>query len=324
MELIGYECSYIPVEILSATGLKPYRLLHGESRLTQAGEKYVRVDACPLVKSAIAYVLEHRDDFRCLVGGSGCDMARRLFEILGQNVDLPVLVIDNPRTDRYQIYSDEIDWLIKELGNVMGSKIAPEAIPREALRWEAARRHYRTLDAKRRARPSLIATTDLHKAAINYHKGDIEFPVFVPEKPSDKPRVYFLGSPLPYEAAGALSLFEERLRIVGDFNCGLTRFLNVNCEEPTLDGLKQAYYRQPPCIMKRPNRAFYEHVTRQIRELECSGAIAWTLDYCDSYEFELKRIEGRIGVPMLRIRSDLSFQNLAQLKTRIEAFAEML
>lgn len=324
MELIGYTCAYIPVELLAATGLKPYRLLHGEIKMAQAGEKHCRVDACPLVKSTLSYVTEHRGEFRCLVGSSGCDMARRMFDILSKTADIPTLVIDNPRTDRFAIYSDEIDWLQKELGNVTGSKITGDAIQREIQRWEAARRHYRSLDEKRRARPSLLATAEFHKAIVNYHKGEIDFPPFVSEKPSDKPRVYLLGSALPYEANPVLALFEERLRIVGDFNCGLSRFLNVNCAEPTIAGLKNAYYQQPPCIMKRPNRLFYEYVTRQIRERKCSGVIAWTLDYCDNYEFELKRLENRIGLPVLRIRSDLSFHNLAQLKTRIEAFAEML
>jgi len=324
MELIGYSCAYVPVEILSATGLKPYRLLHGEIKLAQDGEKYARVDACPLVKSNLSYVLEHREEFRCLVGSSGCDMARRMFDILGKTVDIPILVIDNPRTDRFPIYSDEIDWLHRELENIFSVKITPDIMQREIQKWEALRRHFRTLDEKRRARPSLISTTDFHRAVINYHKGDIEFPPFLPEKVSDKPRVYLAGSALPYEANPVLSLFEERLRIVGDFNCGLSRFLNVNCAEPTLTGLKKAYYNQPPCILKRPNRPFYEHVSRQLRELECAGIIAWTLDYCDNYEFELKRFEDRFGLPVLRIRSNLSFQNPAQLKTRIEAFAEML
>jgi benzoyl-CoA reductase/2-hydroxyglutaryl-CoA dehydratase subunit BcrC/BadD/HgdB len=322
--LIGYACSYIPVEILSAAGVKPYRLLHGEIKLAQDGEKLVRVDACPLVKSNISYFLEHRDEFRCLVGATGCDMARRMFDVLGDQIDIPILVMNNPRTDKFTIFNDEVDWLIRELENIFQVKITPEAIGREIEKWEAARRHYRVLDEKRSARPSLISTTDLHKAVINYHKGDIDFPPFVPEKASENHRVYFLGSALPYEANPFLALFEERLRIVGDFNCGVSRFLNVKPEEPTLTGLKQAYYGQPPCIVKRPNRPFYEYIGRRLKELQCKGIIAWTLDYCDSFEFELKRIESRFDLPVLRIRSDLSRSNLGQLKTRIEAFAEML
>jgi benzoyl-CoA reductase/2-hydroxyglutaryl-CoA dehydratase subunit BcrC/BadD/HgdB len=322
--LIGYACSYIPVEILSATGAKPYRLLHGDMKLAQDGERLVRVDACPLVKSNISYFLEHRDEFRCLVGASGCDMARRMFDVLSDQIDIPILVMNNPRTDKFTIFNEEVDWLIRELENIFQIKITPEAIGREIEKWEAARRHYRVLDEKRAARPSLITTTDFHKAVINYHKGDIDFPPFVPEKTSENHRVYLLGSALPYEANPVLAQFEERLRIVGDFNCGISRFLNVKPEEPTLSGLKKAYCGQPPCIVKRPNRLFYEYVGRRLKELQCKGIIAWTLDYCDSFEFELKRIESRFDLPVLRIRSDLSRSNLGQLKTRIEAFAEML
>ena len=114
------------------------------------------------------------------------------------------------------------------------------------------------------------------------------------------------------------------MRIVGDFNCGLSRFLNINITENNLSGIKSAYYNQPPCIFKRPNDKFYSFIEKQLNEFKCKGIVAWTLDYCDNYEFELKKIEGFFNLPVLRIRSDFSFQNLSQLRTRIKAFAEML
>ncbi len=324
MALIGYTCSYVPVEILAATGHRPYRLLNADVRLAQAGEQHVRVDACPLVKSTLAYLSEHRSDFACVVGTSGCDMSRRMYDILAETTDLPVLLLDNPRTDRFAIYNDEIDWLIRELERILSLRITSEMIRREIVAWEDARTHFRTLDRKRMARPSSISTVEFHKAVMHYHKGEIDFPPFVPEDVSDRPRVYLVGSTLPYEANPTLRLFEERLRIVGDFNCGVSRFLGVQVNEPTLADLKKAYFEQAPCILKRPNRRFYENVARAISSLDCRGIIAWTLDYCDPYEFELKRIETKLGLPVLRLRSDLSTQNLAPLRTRIEAFSEMI
>lgn len=324
MALIGYTCSYVPVEILAATGHRPYRLLHAEVRLAQDGEQYVRVDACPLIKSTLAYLSEHRTEFACVVGTSGCDMSRRMYDVLAETTDLPVLLLDNPRTDRFAMYSDEIDWLIREIERLFSLRITPEMIRREIGAWEDARTHYRALDRKRMARPSRISTAELHKAVTHYHKGEIEFPPFVPEEATDRPRVYLLGSAFPFEANSTLRLFEERLRVAGDFNCGISRFLGVQVANHSLAGLKRAYFEQPSCILKRPDHRFYEHVSRSIAGLDCRGIIAWTLDYCDPYEFELKRIESKLGLPVLRLRSDLSTQNLAPLKTRIEAFADMI
>lgn len=324
MELIGYACSYIPVELLSATGLRPYRLLHGNTDLSRQAEKYTRIDACPMVKSNISYMLNNQDIFRALVGSTGCDMSRRMFDIISETTDIPVIVLNNPRTDQPEIFNDEIDWLVKQLENLSGRKFTDDLLANEIEKWEKERDFYRKLDKKRQTLPSLISATAFHKAIINYHQGNINDHIKINEQASNNPRVYFLGSAITYESHPILEILEHDLRIIGDFNCGLSRFLNIHITENNLNGIKSAYYNQPPCIYKRPNDKFYGFVNKQLTELNARGIVAWTLDYCDNYEFEIKKIESAFNLPVLRIKSDFSFQNLSQLRTRIKAFAEML
>jgi len=323
--LIGYSCSYIPVELLSLTGFKPYRLIHGDITLSNVGENFVRVDACPLIKSNIGYVMQNRTNFTALIGSTGCDMARRMFEVLAEMTDIPAYVFNNPRTDNLQMFNNEIDQLIQYLNKFTGTTFSNELIKNEIEHWESAREKLRSLKKKRQATPSLVSTTTLHKAVINYYQGNIEqIKIDINEESSYKPRVFLIGSPVPYEASQILELIENRLRIVGDFNCGISRFLNIKIKEKTLDGIKEAYYNQPDCIFKRPNRKFYEWVNNQIKEVNCTGIIAWILDYCDNYDFELKRMEKTLHLPILKLKSDFSYQNFSQLKTRIDAFIEML
>jgi len=324
MNLIGYACSYVPVEILSATGLRPYRLLHGEINLSKKGEKAVRIDACPMVKSNIAYILENKERFAALVGSTGCDMSRRMFDVLSEYTKIPTYVVNNPRTDKAVIYSDEIDWLVRQLEHFSGKKFTEDIIRKEVCKWERMRAELRTIDEKRAARPSLIATTDLHKVMISFHQGCFENEVTFCQSPSEKPRVYILGSAITYEAGHILQMIESNLRIVGDFNCGLSRPLHIKIEEQNINGIKKSYYSQPPCLHKRPHQKYYEFIKAEIARLNCTGIIAWTLDYCDVHEFELKRIEKVFNLPVLRIRSDFSYQSNSQLRTRIEAFTEML
>ena len=324
MQVIGYACSYIPVEILSATGLRPYRLLHGEINLSHRGEKVVRIDACPMIKSNLAYVLENQDRFAALVGSTGCDMSRRMFDILSEHTKIPVYVVNNPRTDKPEIYSDEIDWLVNQLERFSQRKFTEEILGNEICRWERIRTALRKMDEKRAACPSLTSTTEFHNAMVCYHKGFCENEITLNESPSEKPRVYILGSAITYEANHILQMIESNLRIVGDFNCGLSRPLHIKIEEESIEGIKKAYYNQPPCLYKRPHHKYYEFLQSEITRLGCIGVIAWTLDYCDVHEFELQRIEKVLNLPLLRIRSDFSYQNNSQLRTRIEAFAEML
>lgn len=325
MELIGYTCLYVPVELLSATGLRPYRLLHGEINLSKQAERLVRVDACPLIKSNLNYVINNKDKFRAMVGSTGCDMSRRMFDVLGEITDIPIFLINNPRADRPHIYYNEIDWLVKQLEHLSRKTFGNDLIGQEIEKWEMARKYFREIDKKRGANPSLIATADFHKAVTNYHQASLTVGSPDLHNPSeDKPRVYLIGSAISYESQPILQLLEKDLRIVGDYNCGLSRFLNIQINDKTINGIKDAYYNQPPCIFKRPNKRFFEFIRSELERLLCTGIVAWTLDYCDNYEYELQKIESAFNLPVLRIKSDFSFQNLSQLRTRISAFAEML
>ncbi len=324
MQVIGYSCSYIPVEILSATGLRPYRLLHGEIDLSKRGEKVVRIDACPMVKSNLAYVLENQEKFAALVGSTGCDMSRRMFDVLSEHTNIPVYVINNPRTDKPAIYSDEIIWLVKQLEHFSNKRFTDEIIKKEISTWETMRDESRTIDEKRAAHPSLLSTTDFHKIMVAYYQGSVEKEIIHFSRSPEKPRVYMLGSAITYEAGHILQMIEANLRIVGDFNCGLSRALHLKIEGQSIDAITKAYYNQPPCAYKRPHQKYYDFLQAEISRLDCIGIIAWTLDYCDVHEFELQRIEKVFNLPVLRIRSDFSYQGNSQLKTRIEAFGEML
>ena len=324
MDLIGYTCSYIPVELVSATGLRPYRLLHGDINLSKEGEKTVRVDACPLVKSNLSYIIKNKNKFAALIGSTGCDMARRMYDVAGELTDLPVYVINTPRTDNPTIYNEEIDWLVKQLEHLSGREFHNKLLSSEINIWEKIRSRYHSIDQMRAASPSLVSTTEFHRAIAHYYQGEVDTKPEITEHVSDKPRVFLIGSSISYEANSILELIEQELRIVGDFNCGLSRILNIKITERSLAGLKEAYYDQPPCIFKRPNVKFYDWIRTKIAELDCVGIVAWTLDYCDIYEFEMSTIEKSFDLPVLRIRSDFSYQNLSQLRTRIAAFGEML
>lgn len=330
MGLIGYSCSYIPPELLALTGQRPYRLLHGNIALASAGEQFLRVDACPLVKAGVAYVAAQRREFALIIGSTGCDMNRRMCEVIAQTAGVPTYIFNNPRTRNRDIFDEEIDLLIAALERFSGRQFGPEALRVEIQRWEGARSILRAANAARGAPVATLSTADLMRMVHLFHQGELDRIDSAGATSGDasllrtRPRVYLTGSPFTYEMIGLIELLERSLHICGDDNCGLTRMLTVQLTAPTLAGLKKAYYDQPPCIMMRPNQGFYEHVRNEIKRRACRGVVAWTLDYCDNFEFELAEMERSLGVPLLRLRSDLSTQNLGPLRTRIEAFAEML
>ncbi len=325
MELIGYSCSYIPVELLSATGLKPYRLLHGDLSLSQKGEEIVRVDACPLVKSNLGFIIQNQKKFACIIGSTGCDMSRRMIEAIRFKTGIPVYIFNNPRTDNFEIFSNEIDMLVRELEQFFRRRFDRGLIQQECERLEKIRRKLLPIDARRRANPSVLSTTTFQKIMTHYLQGNFsDIKLEIPDEMSYQPRIYLLGSPVSYESGPIIELIEKRLRICGDFNCGLSRSLYINLTEKTIEGLKKAYFNQAPCIFKRPNKGFYEWVEKDLKDTKSTGIIAFVLDYCDNFDFEIAKMERRFSLPILKLKGDFSLQNISQLKVRIDAFIEVL
>jgi benzoyl-CoA reductase/2-hydroxyglutaryl-CoA dehydratase subunit BcrC/BadD/HgdB len=320
---IGYTCPHIPVEIISATGLKPYCLLHGDLELMDRGTDYMRIDACPLVRSNIAHILQESDRYAALVGSIGCDMSRRLFDVIGEHTNIPTYVLHMPRTDNFQIFSDEIDWLVERLEHQFNMSIKEKCIS-EINKWETLRSGFRAMERKRYIGTPLLTTSVFHAAASTYYQGTPLVTAIQPQTNSNGPRVYIVGSECSYESTDFLRLLEENLSIVGDNVCGLSQFLNVRIKNKSLHGIKETYYTQIPCIYRHPHTAYYDYVLSQLKERSCDGVIGFTLDYCDHYEFELKKMEEIFGLPLLRIRTDYAREKVGQLKTRIAAFGEML
>ncbi|MHB8918004.1 MAG: 2-hydroxyacyl-CoA dehydratase, partial [Desulfocucumaceae bacterium] len=81
------------------------------------------------------------------------------------------------------------------------------------------------------------------------------------------------------------------------------------------------------CACFTPNRGRMEKLLSLAEEYRADGVIHCALTFCDPYAVEANRVEkvlGERGIPLLRIDTDYSQGDSEQLKTRIEAFLEMI
>ena len=70
-----------------------------------------------------------------------------------------------------------------------------------------------------------------------------------------------------------------------------------------------------------------QDILELIKEFQVDGVIFYTLSFCQPYEMESIQLEKSLkaaGIPVLSISTDYSSDDEGQLKTRIEAFLEML
>jgi benzoyl-CoA reductase/2-hydroxyglutaryl-CoA dehydratase subunit BcrC/BadD/HgdB len=130
--------------------------------------------------------------------------------------------------------------------------------------------------------------------------------------------------PFVVESSGAI--------IVGEESCIGTRNTRDLVDESaeSLEGMLEAIaerYMRIDCACFTPNAERLEHIVELARDLKADGVIHHGLSFCQPYAIEAFKVEKALkdaGIPMLSLETDYSMEDVEQLKTRVEAFVEML
>ncbi|MDP3063246.1 MAG: 2-hydroxyacyl-CoA dehydratase family protein, partial [Chloroflexota bacterium] len=81
------------------------------------------------------------------------------------------------------------------------------------------------------------------------------------------------------------------------------------------------------CACFTPNDERLDDIVRLAREYQADGVVHYNLQFCHTYANEAIKVEkalAREGIPLLRIETDYSSEDEGQLRTRVDAFLEML
>ena len=86
-------------------------------------------------------------------------------------------------------------------------------------------------------------------------------------------------------------------------------------------------YMNIHCACFTPNEERLDDIVRLAKEYQVDGVMHYNLQFCHTYANEAFNVEKRLekeGIPLLRIETDYSDEDAGQLRTRIEAFLEMI
>lgn len=118
-------------------------------------------------------------------------------------------------------------------------------------------------------------------------------------------------------------------RVVGDDLCTGTRqfWELVEPDSDPLTALSRYYLGRTPCPRMKDAQRRFDHVFRLIDEFRADGVIFYTLKFCDPFLYDIPVLKSQLGargIPSLLLESDYTPGTLGRVKTRIQAFIEML
>ncbi|MFL5284003.1 MAG: 2-hydroxyacyl-CoA dehydratase subunit D [Rhodopila sp.] len=145
------------------------------------------------------------------------------------------------------------------------------------------------------------------------------------------PRLMIAGSLMADGDRRLVDLIEGDIgaRVVAEDHCtGLRPFTHVLAEPgDPFEALANGYLDQAPCARMKPLDDGLESTVSIARDYDVDGIVYVYLKFCACYGVSklafIERLRAE-NIPVLEISSDYSVSDVGQLKTRVEAFIEVL
>ncbi|HBJ2610246.1 3-hydroxyacyl-ACP dehydratase [Clostridium botulinum] len=350
-KVVGTFCVFVPEEIIVAAKAISVGLCAGSQFWIEDGEKVLPRNMCPLIKAfmgaKIGGTCPYFQSCDMVIGETTCDGKKKAWEILDEYV--PVHVMDLPQMKRdkdFKKWGEEINDLIKKVEEITGNKITVEALKEGIRVTNAKRRALKRLYDLRKYKPSPISGLDcLLITQIAFYDDPKRFTEKVHElcdeleeriknsQESNKKRILITGTPMALPNWKLHSIIESLdAEVVVEETCTGTRYFEgeVSEEGETLEELIKNLadrYLNINCACFTPNTGRIDDIIKYTKEYEADGVIDTNLSFCHTYAAEHRDVEAKLkeeNISIMHIETDYSTEDLGQIKTRVEAFLEMI
>ncbi len=341
-KVLGYFCTYTPIELIHAAGFVPVRILGGGTTIERAAS-LTPTFICPYLRQALEKALRGEYDFLSgLIQGYTCDVACGLINIWELNIPgelyhtVPLPYQDSADARKY------FRQVLGELGerlNGIGGRLTDEALAASLDLYGEIRRLslelYRLRSQGRLALPAadllvvvqaglvtppedyLPMLKDFVAAAEDQPSAQVSgVPVLVSGSVIDEPRVLEI-----LEASGG--------RVVGDDLCtGLRGFSPPTGRgEDPIDRLMDRHFKRFPCPARMKAQERAPVLVDLVKGSRAKGVVFFLQKFCTPHLADLPVVLDALqaeGVRGLVVEMEETGFNEGQLRTRVESFLEML
>ncbi|MBI2876944.1 MAG: 2-hydroxyacyl-CoA dehydratase [Candidatus Tectomicrobia bacterium] len=360
-KVVGWLCTYTPEEILYAAGMLPIRI-RGNPSGGSLGDTYLQSNMCPYARSCIGEAVEgHYGFLDGLVAVHTCDAICKLYDVWRIYAKSPAsFILDHPHkasslSDRY--HRKQLEKFLRAVEEWAGRPVTEAALEEAMTVYRENRAllrrlyHYRRWDFPPLRGSEILrileAGTQMPKEEHNrllrqllevLESRPAEAAKEGPQAVGRGPRLVISGSLL--EGPELLQIIEESGGVVvSDDLCTGTRYFwdeippegrsagEESGRDRQLAALNRYYMDKIPCACMHLEDRRLQHLLRMVKEFDAQGVILYGLIFCDTFGYDFvehrKQLE-EAGIPVLQLETDYSSQALGQLKTRIQAFLEMI
>jgi len=350
--IVGMFCAYTPKELIYAAGAYPVSLCATSEETIPDAEKHLPKNLCPLIKASYGFAITDKCPYMyfsdLVVGETTCDGKKKMYELLEEIKDTHVMQLPQSQDKDHaiKVWRNEVEHFISILEKKFSSKVTTESLEdaiklcneeRDVLKefyslgkltppplsgydmFQVLNGANFTFDKKKQNEELREIIKDLRK---KHELGESKVSV-------DAPRILITGCPIGGVADKIIKTIEDAGAVVVAYeNCSGAKNLEVKVDETKdpIDAIAEKYLNIP-CSVMSPNNGRGELLEKMVEEYKVDGVIDVILQACHTYNVEthkMKEVVKKGEASYMSIETGYSPSDLGQIKTRIEAFLEIL
>lgn len=343
----------VPEELIYACDMIPIRLAWGgDNRLAELGANYISTQSCFFLRQSTGLLAEGTNPYLqqldALISDTTCTQLQRVASLFGHFFNLPAMQIGFPKdpaqpaSRRY--FLAEVQHLAERLEALSGVRLDESRLAAAIRLYRQIAETTRELFRRAAAPDCALAWTEVLAAVragqvLDRAQYLALLQELLHESPArglaktSRPRVLLAGSPIVCGDDKLIDLIQNAgAEIVGDLLwSGSANYVDFDYAGSSLADLAAAYLdRLPhaalPCMELASDRRLLA-----LRELaqttQADGIVYYSLRYCDAFSFKLQATKDwmkQAGVKVMEAQTDYGAMDTETLRTRVEAFVEML
>jgi benzoyl-CoA reductase subunit C len=353
--LIGYVCSFVPLEMITAAGCIPFRIRGDIHEPITRGDTLLETIVCPFIRSCFDLGLKGRYDFLSgAVIPHGCDSMTRSYSTWNYSLGLPYFRFLNipsvVKASSLEFFAQELKSYQAGLEAFIGRKISDDDLAGAIRLHNRYRDRVKAIYEFRKTAPPKVSGVELMKMltvgtslpveeAIALFDQIIEELAQRPEAPlKPGPRILLDGACVDH--IELVRIIEDcGANVVADSICNGSRDSLPKTDETgdPIMALAGRYLNKINCPKTyRENTAGtfegdiadrFGDIGAHAKSFHVDGAILYVLKFCDPFGFEVparKAYYNSIHVPVLYLEDQYATGTGGQLTTRVQAFLEMI
>jgi benzoyl-CoA reductase subunit C len=354
-KIIGYVCSFVPLEMITAAGCIPFRVRGDIREPITTGDTLLETIVCPFIRSCFDLCVKGKYDYLSgMVIPHGCDSMVRSYSVWNYSLDLPYFHFLNipsvVKDSSIEFFRAELNTYRRSLEKFVGRAISDADLSTAIKIHNEQRKKVRALYEFRKANPPMMSGTELTKtltvaASLPVEEANALLDGVLAEVGGRKASPFKAGPRILIDGPCVDNIELMKMieglggHVVVDTLCNGTRdnFPTVNEKGDPVEAIALRYLAGINCPKTyRDNKAGtfegdiqsrFGDIGSFAKQFKANGAILYTYKFCDPFGFEVparKAFYESIQVPLLYLEDLYTAGTTGQLKTRIQAFLEMI